>query len=244
VVWSNHIAYFDESGDHGLQNIDADFPIFVLCGCLFRKDDYRRHDLPAFSQLKFEYFGHDAVVFHSRDIRKQIGAFQVLMDARFRTSFMDAIATFYRQSSCTLIAAAIRKDAHKTRYATPDDPYEISLLFCLERLYACLKDRNDHRGTTVCVFEKRGDKEDNKLAAEFERICAGANRWGALPFRIVFASKQTNMAGLQVADLAAYPIARKILAPAKPNASYDALSHLIRRSPEGKSDGWGLKVFP
>lgn len=36
---SSYIAYFDESGDHGLDNIDASYPVFVLCGCVFKTDD-------------------------------------------------------------------------------------------------------------------------------------------------------------------------------------------------------------
>jgi len=68
--------------------------------------------------------------------------------------------------------------------------------------------------------------------------------WGQLPFQMVFANKLANMPGLQMSDLAAYPIARHIMNPAAPNPAYAALSHRIRRSPQGQILGWGLKVFP
>ncbi len=96
----------------------------------------------------------------------------------------------------------------------------------------------------MCVFEERGRTEDNQLAAEFVRICAGANMWGVLPFQIVFANKQTNMPGLQACDLAAYPIARRVIQPGAPNHAYMALRERIRASTKGKIEGWGLKVFP
>lgn len=32
----DYIIYVDESGDHGLQNIDPDYPVFVLSFCCFR----------------------------------------------------------------------------------------------------------------------------------------------------------------------------------------------------------------
>ena len=123
MAWSPYIAYFDESGDHGLGNIDQDFPVFVLCGCLFKIDDYLSKDGPAFSKIKFDHFGHDAVVFHSHEIRKQVGPFQILQDARTRERFMDEISEYYKKSTCTIIASGILKVSHKKQYKYPDDPY-------------------------------------------------------------------------------------------------------------------------
>lgn len=241
---SNYVAYFDESGDHGLNNIDAAFPVFVLCGCVFRIDHFLDRDLPAFTRLKFRYFGHDAPVFHSRDIRKQVGPFQILSDPATRTRFMADVAAFYANSSCTIIAAGIDKNRLRKQYRYPSDPYEISLLFCLERLYGFLADRGEQLGTLSCVFEKRGVAEDNRLAAQFVRICGGENYWGQLPFQAIFADKQTNMAGLQMADLAAYPIARYFIDPTAPNLAYAAIEPRFRRSTGGKVTGYGLKLFP
>jgi hypothetical protein len=244
MAWSSHIAYFDESGDHGLQKIDQDFPVFVLCGCIFKKEDYLKNDLQSFSSIKFKHFGHDAVVFHSQEIRKRVGYFQILAKKETREAFTSDISDFFKKSSSTLVAAAIRKGLHKNQYAYPEDPYAISLMFCLERLYGFLKDKGDTDGTTVCVFEERGKTEDYTLAAHFEEICAGANQWGQLPFRMVFANKKTNMPGLQIADLAAYPIARHVIDEKKLNPAFDAIEPRFRRSPNGKVIGWGLKIFP
>jgi hypothetical protein len=120
----------------------------------------------------------------------------------------------------------------------------MSLLFCLERIYAHLRHLNQTDRTLTCVFEERGKAEDKLLAMEFTRICAGDNQWGPLPFQMVFANKLANMPGLQAADLVAYPIARKIINPDKSNPAYDSLRKKFRRSPGGKALGWGLKIFP
>ncbi len=42
VGFGDYIVYADESGDHRLDRIDPDCPIFVLCLCLFRKEHYIR----------------------------------------------------------------------------------------------------------------------------------------------------------------------------------------------------------
>ena len=38
--FSEYIVYVDESGDHGLESVDPNYPIFVLVFCVFKKEDY------------------------------------------------------------------------------------------------------------------------------------------------------------------------------------------------------------
>ncbi len=245
MMVNKHIAYFDESGDHGLETIDPEFPAFVLCGCVYEISDYLNVEAPAFSAIKFAYFGHDAVVMHSRHIRKQLGPFKILQNTAVRTQFLGQISAFFAASKVTIIAAGIRKDRHKGQYVNPDDPYDIALLFCLERLYGYMLERGDQGNPVTCVFEQRGEMEDALLAKVFKDVCGGANRWNCkFPFEMVFANKQQNMPGLQIADLAAYPIARYVINPLAANPAYAVLVPRFRKSPNGKVIGWGLKVFP
>jgi hypothetical protein len=130
---------------------------------------------------------------------------------------MNDLNAYFASSAITLVAAAIDKKAHGRKYAFPSNPYSLSLAFCLERIYACLEERGEIGKTMFCIFEERGAAEDRELAHEFEKICSGENQWGKLPFRMVFANKQQNMPGLQVADLAAYPIAKHAIDRTKPN---------------------------
>jgi hypothetical protein len=94
------------------------------------------------------------------------------------------------------------------------------------------------------LFESRGKKEDNDLELEFRRVCSRNATGKQLPFEIVVADKKSNSAGLQIADLIARPIGRKILIPEQPNRAYDILERKFRRDPSGLIKGWGLKVFP
>lgn len=241
---SEFIVYFDECGDHGLASIDPTFPVFVLCACVFRIKNYLKDDLKNFSKIKFDHFGHDSVVFHSREIRKRLGLFQILADPAKRVQFMSDVASYFGGTTMTLIAAVIHKDKLLNTYSQPANPYSLSLLFCLERLYLFLRDNGETGATLYCIFEKRGDKEDRELAIQFERICAGSNMCGPLPFRMIFASKLANMPGLQTADLAAYPIAKYAMDKKAANQAFKALRARFRCSPGGKIEGWGIKFFP
>jgi hypothetical protein len=38
--FADYIVFVDESGDHGLHNIDPQFPVFTLAFCIVSKADY------------------------------------------------------------------------------------------------------------------------------------------------------------------------------------------------------------
>ena len=83
MPYSDYVVFVDESGDHGLVSIDSDYPVFVLDFCVFRKEDYIQNALvPKVEAFKFEHFGHDLVVLHEHEIRKQQQPFVFLKDRR------------------------------------------------------------------------------------------------------------------------------------------------------------------
>ena len=64
------IVYLDETGDHALEIVDKEFPVFALVLLACDTEEYLKKIVPAFYRFKMDYFGHEAVIFHSRDIRK------------------------------------------------------------------------------------------------------------------------------------------------------------------------------
>ena len=87
-AFSDYVVYVDESGDHSLTSINPDFPIFVLAFCVFHKRHYSEMIIPAVEKLKFNYFGHDSVVLHENEIRRQKGPFTFLSQRTVRQEFM------------------------------------------------------------------------------------------------------------------------------------------------------------
>ena len=74
--FSEHIVFVDESGDHGLKTIDPNYPMFVLAFCIFRKTEYATTLVSDLKHFKFKHFGHDQVILHETDIRKDRGLFR------------------------------------------------------------------------------------------------------------------------------------------------------------------------
>jgi hypothetical protein len=245
MAFSEYIVYADERGDHGLSSINPQYPVFVLAFCLVHKPTYIDTIVPAFQRIKFEFWGHDGVVFHSHDIRKERGDFNILRKPELRVRFLDRLSRLIEAADFTIIASIIDKKRHVERYAQPADPYEIALAFCMERLQRELRTGGQSELTTYVQVECRGKAEDAKLELEFRRICDGKNVLGKMPnLDIRFIDKKHNSTGLQLADLVAHPIGRHAINPDQSNRAYDVLEAKFRRGPRGQIEGFGLKSFP
>ncbi|HNB26546.1 MAG TPA: DUF3800 domain-containing protein [Alphaproteobacteria bacterium] len=245
LEFSDYIIFVDESGDHSLDVIDRDYPVFVLNFCIFQKARYAETLCPRLQEFKFRHFGHDHVILHEHAIRKQVRPFVFLKSEDKREAFVRDLTVIIAETEFVLVSAVIDKRALRRRYVDPSSPYDIALLFCMERAHAFLRGVGQAERMTHVIVECRGAKEDAALELQFRRICAGANLQGRMDgFEIVFADKKANLPGLQIADLTARPIGRHVINPAQPNRAFDVLQAKFRRSAAGRIDGWGMKVFP
>ena len=109
MSFSDYIIFVDESGDHGLLNIDAGYPVFVLSFCIFNKRHYVDSTVAALQHFKLAHFGHDQVILHERDIRKDLGSFAFLKNKATKQSFMDELTAIVEQQEFTLVTALIDK---------------------------------------------------------------------------------------------------------------------------------------
>ena len=107
--FSDYIVYVDESGDHGLQSINPEYPMFVLAFCVFKVSDYTDLVTPRIQQFKFHQFGHDIVILHEHELRKYEGPFGFLMNRERRDEFMGELSSIVEDAPFRLIATAIRK---------------------------------------------------------------------------------------------------------------------------------------
>jgi hypothetical protein len=245
MPFSDYLVFVDESGDHGMKGVDPGHPIFVLAFCLFEKNDYVERARPALQRLKFCFWGHDEQVLHEHEIRKPDKNYGFLFNPAKREEFLEAVNRLVDASPFQLVAAAMRKLEFARQYALAPNPYELALESGLERTYLELNSRGQGEKLTHVIVEKRGEREDKQLELGFRRICDGANGLKQrLPFELVMIPKASNSTGLQIADLVARPIGIKVLRPTQPNRAYDIVAKKFRRSPEGETEEWGLKVLP
>jgi uncharacterized protein DUF3800 len=240
------VVYVDENGDHSLEAVDPHFPIFVLTMMIADVKGYYEKIVPAICQLKFNHFGHEGVILHSRDIRKAQGDFRFLNDPAKREPFYLQLYDVMETCCYTIISVVIRKQAHKDKYGkAARNPYDLAFTSALERLLPLLE---GHGQTEVqLIAEARGKREDADLKlAVLDVVSNGtfyieASRFKKIQFNLEFRPKAMNIVGTQVADLAGYPIARYAL-----DFKYQGPLLKIIRKKFYNGPGWvhGLKIFP
>jgi len=237
---SDYIIFADESGDHSLTSINPDYPIFVLCFCIVRKDYYIEQIVPEVHRIKMRYFGHDQVVFHERDFVKRTGDFGAL-PKNIREGLLAELTAFMSQAEMKLVAAVIRKKELVQKYASPFNPYDIGLQFCLELTHDFLRQHKQNNRLTHIIAESRGKIEDKKLKDEFNQIIDGRRCWGWVnpkysdtPMSLYCSSKGSNSSGMQIADLTARPIGLSVLRENQQNRAFEIIRGKI----------WGMQSFP
>ena len=221
MPFSDFIVYCDESGDHGLVSIDPAYPVLVVTFCVFRKEDYISQVVPAVQKLKFKYWGHDHVVLHNREIRKDMGGFNFLKSKAIKTQFMTEVADLIERMPFKIISSVV----DKTRFTPAAIPmrsiYGLALDACINELQKLLRRDVNGDGTTFILTESRGKAEDVALDIEFKRMCGETRGRENLALR--FMHKQNNSTGLQLADLICHPVGRHVIKPSQSNRAYDVI---------------------
>jgi len=218
-----------------------------LAFCVFYKSQYWEKVVSSIEKIKFQTFGHDGIILHENEIRKEKGPFK-FRDRKEKTLFLDQLTTQIIDNNFILISCAI--DKSRLQGKLNQNAYHIALKHCLESLAELMQEKKQSDKLTHIIVEQRGKKEDQDLELEFRRICDGDNsRNQKFSFELKFADKKVNSAGLQLADLVARPIGLSIIRPQQKNRAFEVLNKKFFCSGGRKNlgegiHGYGLKIYP
>jgi len=103
----NLLLFIDESGNYDPNNKQSD--LYILCGCSI--PEYGREELKILAdQIKFKYWGKTDIVFHSRDIGKDLGDFKIFKNKPdFKNEFLKDLFVFLKKSRIILFFIIIDK---------------------------------------------------------------------------------------------------------------------------------------
>jgi len=239
--------FIDESGDHNLEKIDKQYPVFVLAGVIFNNDYYNKTAKEAIKKFKLKNFGTDKIILHTADIYRNKKGFEALKDKRAREKFFDGIFKLLNSLNFEIVACGIQKKKHLLRYGIAAvDPYLLSLEFLVERFIFSL---DDCKEKGMIIAESRDKQLDNQLELAWLNLKIKGTKFiepsritdKITDFRILPKSK--NIGGLEIADLVVSPIGRKIMG--KPEKDdFKVIKKKFRRNGSNKIMGHGLIVFP
>ena len=241
------LLFLDESGDHNLSVIDAQYPLFVLGGVIVEQAYAESELSDALDQFKQKVFGTTDIILHTADIARNRNGFEGLRDREFRQYFYQEINSLMRRLDYSAIACVIQKSDHLSRYGLAAlDPYLLSLDIVVEQF--CF-DIGEAEGGGIIIAERRDPTLDREL--ELAWLNLKIQGTGSVQAKVVesridalnLRRKSDNIAGLQLADLVVSPIGRMILGK-RAKEDWHIVKTKLRRGRDGNIEGHGLIVLP
>lgn len=249
------LIFLDECGVHSIDSVDDAFPVFCLCAVIVDRERFTRFDR-LWKTWKATWLGSWQVRVHEPDVRRRSDRFHD-EDPQREQALIDSLSAQLSELDFTCIAAVIDKRQLRTRYPAGkvDDFLPVStFLMCIDFIFERVVHflyyvGDDAQG--IVIAEARGPREDAEVHAEFLRlhllgtqyIADGYFRNQLRPY-IEFRKKDRNDSGLQIADLAARPIADKVLRPDTTPERWQAIAAKIYDGNQQRRSSYGLKVFP
>jgi len=214
-------VYIDEVGNHDMEHVeDPNQRFLALTGVILSSEHSINIFQPEFNHIKTEFFQPDPdehVILHRKEIVRKLGPFKILMNpetlARFNLRLLHGLEKWdYR-----VITVVIDKKAHREQYQVwRSYPYHYCLKVLVERFVLFLH-YGKHQGDTM--VESRGGDVDMQLKDSYAKLYKEGtenippDRWQSCltSKELKVKPKSANIAGLQLADLIAYPSRREIL---------------------------------
>lgn len=210
--------YVDEVGNPDLNSsADENHRFLCLTGIIVDLDYVTRVLAPDLESLKAKYFGShpdEPIILHQKEILYKKPPFTCMMDPETERRFNNELLKKLQEWDYTVITVIIDKREHAEKYSTwRYDPYHYCQEVLIER-YRLFLDIKKAKGDVM--FESRGGKEDMRLKRSFRAIMeSGTHNLSSEDLQLHLTSlelkvksKQSNIAGLQVADLIAHPARR------------------------------------
>lgn len=254
--------YIDEVGNNDLRSSkNPNHRYLSLTGVVFDLEYVRNTLSPQIEELKKKFFDahpDEPLVFHRKELVNKKYPFTKLKDTKISEDFNKNLLRYFSNWDYTVISVVIDKLEHSIKYDTwKYDPYHYCMEILAERFHFYLQEVNSIGDFMV---ESRGGKEDKRLKKSFRKIMdTGTHYLNADELSSTFTSKElkvkpksANIAGLQIADLLAYPSRRHILKyfdmlkDDRITFSEEVIKIINNKYYQrgGKLEGYGIKLVP
>ena len=255
--------YVDEVGNSDLgASKNPNHRYLSLTGVVLELDYVVAHVFAAVEQLKRTHFGahpDEPIILHRKEVMQRKPPFDTLKDPATDAAFTRDLISLFQTLDYIVFTAVIDKLEHFEQYKVwRFDPYHYCLTVLIERFVQWLERQNV---VGDVMAESRGGGEDMRLKSVFTDIFRDGTqfvkpeivqaRLTSKELKVI--PKVQNVAGLQLADLIAYPSYRATVCRHQSKPLPDDMNGKIAtileeskydRSPAGRIDGWGRKWLP
>lgn len=248
--------YLDESGSIEYPKFDPQRPILTVGGVAISDTIYINVE-KIMRKFKLDKFDAENVPLHYTDI---INAKRAFFKLRDKTQLNTFLSELYMKKMFQLewiaFAGVIDKPAYLRTYGTrpidrylPQDPLLVALTFVVERFVTFLEQRNC-RGKII--YESRDPWRNACIQWEYAMMHVNGTQYlrnaqfnRCLPSWIEFTPKDSNVTGLEFADLVVSPITHKVNKPTLKMIEWEVIKDKFWQGTNPSEPGQlGFKVFP
>lgn len=201
------LVFIDETGDHNLEKIDTQYPLFGLGAVIISENDYKKLN-SEMKRLKKQFFSDedDSFILHSSELKRPLDSRSdkrnvVMLDPIIRKKFFEEFdEKIIKSIDFKIVTCFILKKRMVEKYVYPTNPYYFSYENLLNRIIRY------GDGMNIIYAENRGAELDIQLVSEHERFMkVGIHSYSATAVStkttLNLISKNENMNGLQAIDL-------------------------------------------
>ena len=258
-----HRLYIDEVGHSGIGKTSKHENRYLSLTGVAVELEYMNDVLqPQMEKMKREYFNYhidEPIVLHRKEMINRKPPFDTLRDESIAKKFDRDLLDLLSKWDYTVFTVLLDKIEQIDRYKVYQmEPYHYCLWVLLERYQLWLENIS---AVGDVMAESRGGKEDRRLKASYNRLfISGTDYIPNIRFQERFTScqlkiksKANNIAGLQLADMIAYPSYKHVLAyysRKKTAANFGTeIVEILKKNryyskDDGRIEGWGIKMLP
>lgn len=109
---SEYCLYIDELGTANTS--DKNSSLYILAGCSINESERQNMKIWA-DKIKFKYWGHENIVFHSREIGRKENNFEIFRDGKIFRQFLKDLEEFLLHSKFKMFFIIVDKEKARRR---------------------------------------------------------------------------------------------------------------------------------
>ena len=257
-VTSDFIVYVDETGDEGLRVIDDRYPYYAINLCILRKSVYPEF-CKKLKQLKIKFFNSDVIILHEVELNKKLrlgkgykynnSRSQQLLSQIEESDFKKFIACLHNiieETEFTIISAVVdkRKLSLNLNYRKlqKGQLFEATIKKGFCSLVDFLSEHQQNKRIVNLILEQSGVTELRAVKAAVSDVLLQKDT--QIRFEFDACPKQSNLEGLQLADLTAQGAPKYLMKNRQTeDRSVATVLSKMWKDIDGKPDGKGLVVI-
>jgi len=211
--------FTDELGNANL--FDNNSEVYILCGCAVNTD-YRKKLKILADQVKFKYWGHTEIVFHSRDIGRREKDFAIFKKNKQNyLCFINDLLTFLKRANFTVFVIVCDKKVAKNKGWNQIKIIRDTIRILYYHFISWLMGLSSSKGRIT--IESATAEKDRYYLNDFsyflspgcKELSIGYKKIRSILTSLSFVTKENSDIEEQLADLLAYAAKCKFMRSAK-----------------------------